>query len=41
MKPLMQVDAFPGDIVIFARVINLLRGMMSESYYINLTTYMK
>ena len=29
----MQIDAFPGDIVIFARVINLLRGIIYESYY--------
>lgn len=32
----MQIDAFPGDIVIFARVINLLRGIMCESYYFTL-----
>lgn len=29
----MQIDAFPGDIVIFARVVNLLRGIMCGSYY--------
>ena len=30
----MQVDAFPGDIVIFARVINLLRGMVCVNHTI-------
>lgn len=25
----LQVDAFPGDIIIFGRVLNLLRGLLS------------
>lgn len=27
-KSFLQVDAFPGDIIIFSRVINLLRGII-------------
>lgn len=25
-EPILQVDAFPGDAIIFMRVLNLLRG---------------
>jgi len=28
---IFQVDAFPGDIVIFGRVLNLLRGLLSHT----------
>lgn len=28
---IFQVDAFPGDIVIFGRVLNLLRGLLSRT----------
>lgn len=37
----MQIDAFPGDIVIFARVINLLRGMVCDVNHTILLHYIK
>lgn len=34
-----QIDAFPGDIVIFSRVLNLLRGVYSNNLVVSSNIY--